>query len=153
MLHTNMNVKEQSVSVAGVGQNLFEHSKSVELAGKRGLVVELFPSIFGASERMSARAISRFLEETHGIKLSAVTITKALNDPKRSWNLFFDTIEPYIETYENWDKSAKREEFLYDDKRFRKIQFPGRDFVRKQLLKFQIGQAMNVLVEKWYSID
>jgi hypothetical protein len=58
------------------------------------LVIELFPFIFEASQRMSARAISRFLLEEQGVKLSAVTITKALNDPKKSWNAFFDTIDP-----------------------------------------------------------
>ena len=36
---------------------------------------ELFPFIYDASERMSARAISRFFQEEQNIKLSAVTIT------------------------------------------------------------------------------
>ena len=121
-------IKENVVSVAAIGQTLMEHSKSADLDGKRGLVVELFPSIYGANERMSARAISRFLKEKHGVKLSAVTITKALKDPKKSWNQFFDTIEPYVEAYENWEKSAKREEFLFDDDYFKEIHFPGVSF-------------------------
>jgi len=145
--------KENIVSVAAIGQTLMEHSKSADLDGKRGLVVELFPSIFGANERMSARAISRFLKEKHGVKLSAVTITKALKDPKKSWNQFFDTIEPYVEAYENWEKSAKREEFLFDDEAFKGIHFPGRELLRKQLLKFEFAQAIDVLREKWFSID
>ena len=148
-----MKTQEQSVSVAAIGQTLMEHSKSADLDGKRGLVVELFPSIYGANERMSARAISRFLKEKHGVKLSAVTITKALKDPKKSWNQFFDTIEPYVEAYENWEKSAKREEFLFDDDYFKEIHFPGRELLRKQLLKFAFAQAIKMLREKWFSID
>jgi methionyl-tRNA synthetase len=145
--------KEIVVSVAAIGQTLMEHSKSADLDGKRGLVVELFPFIFGAHERMSARAISRFLKEKHGVKLSAVTITKALNDPKKYWNQFFDTIEPYVKAYENWDKSAKREKFLFDDNGFKVTHFPGRELLRKHLLKYEFAQAINVLREKWFSID
>lgn len=144
---------DKPVSVAAIGQNLEAHAKTSYLDGKRGLVVELFPFIFGVKDRMSARAVSRFLKEKHGVKLSAVTITKALNDPQKSWNQFFDTIEPHVEAYERWEKSAKREEFLFKDEDFKAIQFPGREFVRKQLLKFEFAQAINVLREKWFSIE
>jgi hypothetical protein len=148
-----MNEQKCSVSIIAIGQNLIEHSKSSDLGRKRGLVVELFPFIFGAHERMSARAVSRFLNVKHGVKLSAVTVTKALNDPKKYWNQFFDTIEPHVEAYENWEKSAKREEFLFDDEGFKEIHYPGRDFVRKRLLKFEFAQAIDALREKWFSID
>jgi hypothetical protein len=150
-----MNESKASVSVAAIGQTLVQHSKAADLDRKRGLVVDLFPSIFGAHEKMSARAISRFLKEKHGIKLSAVTITKALNDPKKYWNQFFDTIEPFVEAYENWDKSEKREKFLYDDKAFKVIlpNLPGRDLLRKALFKFEFSQAVHALREKWFSID
>ena len=79
--------------MVGVGQKLLAHSKSAEFTAKRGLVVELFPFIFGASERMSSRAISRFLEKEQGVKLSSVTINKALKDPAKNWGLYFDEIE------------------------------------------------------------
>lgn len=150
-----MNTNVKHVSASAIGQTLVEHSKSSDRDGKHGLVVELFPSIFGAHERMSARAISRFLKEKHGIKLSAVTITKALNDPKKSWNQFFDTIEPHVKIYENWDKMEKREDFLYDDKAFKVIlpNLPGRGLLRKALFKFEFAQAINALREKWFSID
>ncbi len=149
-----MNAKENSVSVAAVGQDLMAHAKTFDMAGnKRGLVVELFPAIFAASERMSARGISRFLKEKHGIKISAVTVTKALNEPKRSWNLFFDTIEPHIINYEKLEKPGKREDFLFNDQAFKAIQFPGRDLLRKHLLKFELARAIDVLREKWFAID
>src|SRR5208283_5231979 len=88
------NENEKPVSLFDVGQKLIGHSKSAEFTANRGLVYELFPFIFEASERMSARAICRFLMEGQNIRLSAVTITKALNDPTKSWISFFEDIEP-----------------------------------------------------------
>jgi hypothetical protein len=85
----------KTTGLMGVGQKLLAHSKVAKFTATRGLVVELFPFIYGASERMSARAISRFLEKEQRVKLSSVTITRALNNPKKSWNLFFDAIEPH----------------------------------------------------------
>jgi hypothetical protein len=144
---------KKSVSVAAIGRDLMAHAKAFAVDGnKRGLVVELFPSIVAASERMSARAISRFLEEKHGIKISVVTISKALNDPKKYWNQFFDLLEPSIVAYEKWE-NAKREDFLFDDERFKPVNFPGREVLRKQLLKFEFAQAINVLRDKWFAID
>src|ERR1022692_3026771 len=96
------NEPEKPVSLIDVGQKLVGHSKSTEFTANRGLVIELFPFIFEASERMSARAISRFLQEQENIRLSAVTITKALNDPKKSWVSFLDTIEAEAITVANW---------------------------------------------------
>jgi hypothetical protein len=149
-----MNEVRNNVSVAAIGKDLMAHAKSFDMDGnKRGLVVELFPAIFAASDRMSARGISRYLKEQHGVRLSAVTITKSLNDPKRYWNLFFDTIEPHIIAYEKWMRSEKREVFLFDDGAFEKANFPGVKFVRKQLSRFAFAQAINVLREKWFSID
>lgn len=145
---------EKANSIATVGQSLVSHAQSLEMDGtKRGLVVELFPAIFAAHERMSARAISRFLQEQHGIKISVVTISKALNDPKRYWNLFFDTIEAHVATYEHSEFGEKRAEFLYNDKAFKKIEFPGRETVRKLVLKYELAHAIDVLREKWFSID
>jgi hypothetical protein len=76
-----------------------------------------------------------------------------LNDSQKSWRNFFETIEKYIETYESSDKSAKREEFLFDDKAFQEKRFPGRDTLRKHLLEFELREAIDALREKWFSID
>ena len=146
--------KENTVSVAGIGQDLMEHAKIFAIDGnKRGLVVELYPAIYMASERMSARGISKYLQEKHGVKLSAVTITKGLNDPKKYWNLFFDTIEPSMVVYEKWEPGEKREEYLFNDAAFQKIEYPGRELVRKVLLKYQVMRAIDELRDKWFAID
>lgn len=64
---------------------------------------------------MSARAISRFLEEEQKIKLSQVTITRALNEPKKSWISFFSTIEREATVLAKRTKS-KSFKFLFTSK-------------------------------------
>jgi hypothetical protein len=100
------NEEQKSVSLIDAGRKLVGHSKEVEFSANRGLVIELFPFIFEASERMSARAISRYLLQEQNIKLSAVTITKALNDPKKSWVSFFASIEHSATVIAKWHRPA-----------------------------------------------
>lgn len=67
--------------------------EEAEFSAQRGLVDELFPYIYRASKRMSTRAISRWLEASKNIKLSAATISKALRESDRYWLAFFDEVE------------------------------------------------------------
>jgi hypothetical protein len=139
--------------VAGVGPKLVAHSKSAEFSAARGRVVELFPFIYAASERMSARAISQFLEKEQGIKLSSVTINKALRDPDRYWNAFFDLIEHSARVFEREDKKRMKE-FLFKKQIFWKP-FENR-FLKaavKVILPEDVAQAARILRGKWYSMD
>jgi predicted acyltransferase len=52
--------KINEAGLAGAGQKLLAHSKSAEFTANRGLVMELFPFILGAADRMSAKAISEW---------------------------------------------------------------------------------------------
>jgi hypothetical protein len=106
---------QKPTNATDIGLKLVGHSRATEFSANRGLVIELFPFIFEASQRMSARAISRFLLEEQGVKLSGVTITKAINDPQKSWNAFFDAIEPSARVIANWWKSESLE-FLFADR-------------------------------------
>jgi hypothetical protein len=149
---------QKQPSSTDMGLKLVSHSKSTEFTANRGLVIELFPFIFEASQRMSARAISRFLLEEQGVKLSAVTITKALNDPKKSWNVFFDTIEPYAKEIANWGRMetlkylfaarAKYEQWVDNA-----IGNPLGRFAAKLLVKGDIPRADKILRQKWFCIN
>lgn len=154
------NETEKSVSLIDVGQKLVGHSKSAEFTANRGLVVELFPFIFEASDRMSARAISRFLMEEQSIRLSAVTITKALNDPKKSWLSFFEIIEPSAITTAKWFRPATFK-FLFvskSDYETRTVPDANNSITRaltrgvRGLLQPDRVAADKVLREKWFSI-
>jgi hypothetical protein len=149
-----MEIKETNeASLAGVGSKLLAHSKSAEFSAKRGLVVELFPFIYGASERMSSRAISHFLETEQGIKLSSVTINKALRDPAKNWNLFFDQIESSARTYAKAD-GVQIKDMLFEKQIFYK---PAQNRLVqaavKILVKEEVIQAVRILRTKWYVID
>ena len=156
---TNIMVPNHTPSNAtDIGLKLVGHSRSTEFSANRGLVIELFPFIFEASQRMSARAISRFLLEEQGVKLSAVTITKALNDPKKSWNVFFDEIEPSAHVIADWWK-AESLNFLFGDcGKYEKIideriGNPIGRFAAKLLLKGDVVSADKILRAKWFCIN
>ncbi len=141
-----------------IGLKLVGHSKSTEFTAYRGLVTELFPFIFEASQRMSARAISRFLLDEQGVKLSGVTITKALNDPQKSWNAFFDVIEPSAKVIANWGKLETLEFLFWARGKYEKGVDPavGNLFGRmvvKFLVEGDLVAADKVLREKWFCIN
>jgi hypothetical protein len=76
-----------------IGQSLVDASQQEDTSA-RGLVTELFPFIFTAARRMSARSISRFLKEGHNVKISAVTISRALKEPEKHLEPFAEEVEP-----------------------------------------------------------
>ena len=151
---------EKPLRLVDVGQKLVGHSKSAEFTANRGLVVELFPFIFEASERMSARAISRFLQEEQNIRLSAVTITKALNDPKKSWISFFETVEPSATIIAKWFRPASfkylfKSKSDFEDRASAINEGPiTRAFINTALalLRPQRVAAVKLLMEKWFTI-
>jgi hypothetical protein len=76
-----------------LGWELMECSReNEEFSAQRGLINELFPFIYEASKRMSSRAISRWLA-ANNVKLSAVTIAKALRNPKPYWQELLEEME------------------------------------------------------------
>jgi hypothetical protein len=149
-----METKEtNTVDVAGAGQKLLAHSKSAEFTARRGLALELFPFIYGAGERMNAKAISDFLEKEQQIKLSSVTINKALKDPHKNWNLFFDMIEPAARILEQADKLPMKD-FLFREEYFAKrATNPILKAAVKMLVKGEVAHACSVLRTKWFTLD
>jgi len=148
-----MTTKEnESVDLAGVGQKLLAHSKSAEFTARRGLAVDLYPFIYGASARMSAPAISKFLAAEQGIRLSSVTINKAIKDPAKNWNLFFDLIEPAALTFAD-DSGITMEKLLFQKQYFFTVKNPFIKAAAKMLVKEEVAKASSLLREKWFSID
>jgi hypothetical protein len=94
-----------------IGESLLEVAKTDFSA--RGVLTQLFPYISEAAKSMSARAISRWLLSTHQVKVSDVTISKALRNPEKHWEAFAEYIEPWARTVEN-SIEADMESFLSD---------------------------------------
>jgi hypothetical protein len=154
------NDDEKPLSLIDVGQKLVGHSKSTEFTANRGLVIELFPFIFEASGRMSARAIGRFLLAEENIKLSAVTITKALNNRKESWVSYFETLEPSATITAKWFRPPSFKYLFWSKSEYENRVGPAADgpIVRaigrgaRALLQPERVAADNVVREKWFSI-
>jgi hypothetical protein len=155
----DMTQESQKITNAtDIGLKLVGHSRETEFSANRGLVIELFPFIFEASHRMSARAISRFLLEDQGVKLSAVTITRALNDPKKSWNAFFDIVEPSARVIAKWWR-CETYNFLFTGRaKYENAinpaigNFIGRLAV-KLAVKDDVASADKFLRAKWFCIN
>ena len=88
-----------NTELSEVGCDLRRYAEMEAEFSARGAVDELFPYIYMASKRMSTRAISRWLKDTHKIKLSPVTIAKALRESDKYWKAFFKTIEPAAQIF------------------------------------------------------
>ncbi len=136
-----------------IGQKLLAHSKSADFTARRGLVVDLFPFLFGASQRMSSRAISDFLSKEQGVKLSGVTINKALKDPRKNWNLFFDEIEPAARIFEKDDRVPMKDFLFVKEYFWKPAKNPLLKATVKMLVSEEIAYAANILRHKWFNID
>ena len=85
-------MENEPSNLKNVGEALLEHARGADFSA-RGTLEGLYPYIVQAAKRMSTRAISRYLEEQHGRKISFVTIGKTLRNPQKHWNAYFDRIE------------------------------------------------------------
>jgi hypothetical protein len=142
-----------SDELAGAGQKLLAHSRSAEFTARRGLVVEMFPFIYGASKRMSSPAISKFLASEMGIKLSSVTINKALRDPHTTWNLYFDEVEPSARIFAKDNGDRLRDMLFKKQIFFQPAKNPILKAAVKVLVKEEVAHAGSILRIKWYSIE
>ena len=93
-----------------------------------------------------------YLLEKQNIKLSAVTITKALNEPRKSWLLFFESIEPAARVLEKSHRIPIKD-FLFREK------FLGKPFksdkvnaLARTVIGAELAEANSVLRSKWYNI-
>ena len=139
-------------SLEAIGQSLARHSMSAEFSAHRGVVESLFPYIVQASARMSVRAIGRFLQQQHNVKVSYVTIGRALRNPKKYWNLYFDGIEPAARIYAKAQGIALTD-FLFNETFPKAAQNRLVRAAVKAFVEAEVQQAVNVLRNKWFCID
>ncbi len=150
---------KKNTSVETIGNSLIEHVRDAA-SSRPGIVGELFPYIVQASKKISVRAIARFLEEEHGVKVSYVTIGRALRNPAKYWNIYFDDIEPHAWIVaESHEKPLK--DFISEPEKYQKmmeekpvLQVEDVDDHGK-LFRADIDyqNAVRVLDEKWFCFD
>ena len=152
------------LDLEAVGGSLIEHAQAAEFTAQRGVIETLFPYVVQASKRMSARSISKFLDDQHRVKVSYVTIGKALRQPARYWNLYFDNVENaawvVAQTHgrqlkEFISEPDKYQEML-DEKPVLQIEKKGkRAELQKALFLAQAEYeaAVSLLDDKWFRFD
>ena len=143
-----------------IGSDLVRDSRRVPFSAARGVVSDLFPFIFQASQRMSTRAISDWLNKKHQIYISAATIAKALREPRKYWARFFDRIRSSAVAFES-AHSVPMEDFLFDREKFEQLCKHKPTFYVKDpkdpmqgagaLFDYQISHQ--VLLRDWFELD
>jgi len=150
---------KKNTNLEAVGNSLIEHVQDAA-SSRPGIVGELFPYIVQASKKISARAIARFLEEQHGVKVSYVTIGRALRNPGKYWNIYFDDIEPHAWIVaESHEKSLK--DFISEPEKYQQIMEEKPGLVVKDVddqdsvlrADWNYNNAVRVLDEKWFCFD
>jgi hypothetical protein len=151
-------VKTNEKQVHEIGRGLVQAARDVDFSAQRGLVAEMFPYISEASRRMSARAISRWLKENEGVKLSAVTIAKALRNQKQNWGKFFETIEPAARVFaeahdEDIGNILSQEGYFHHLKSEVKLKFAAFDETDGSEKAYEYRCASDVLEKLWFTLD
>lgn len=89
-----VNLADMKDAIREIGAGLAEYAKGAEFTAQRGLVAELFPYIWIAARRMSIRAIVRWLEAKHGVRISVESVARAMRAPEEQWADMVEEIEP-----------------------------------------------------------
>jgi hypothetical protein len=149
---------KKNISLEAVGNSLIEHVQDAA-SSRPGIVGELFPYLVQASKKISVRAIARFLEEEHGVKVSYVTIGRALRNPGKYWNLYFDEIEPHAWIVAESHERSPRD-FISEPEKYQEMmdgkpiyQVEGDDEASFFRAERDYKNAVAVLDEKWFCFD
>lgn len=83
-----------------IGQELIDYAEhTAEFTAQRGLLDELFPFIYLASKRMSLRAVCRWLDDAHRIKISVNAVSKAMRNQEEYWERLAEEVIPAVRTF------------------------------------------------------
>lgn len=140
-----------------IGSELVRHSRTAKFSAQRGAMEMLFPYIYQASKRMSTRAISDWLLKEYQVEVSAVTISKSLNDPGKYWNRFYEYVATSACRFA-FAHGRRVEEVLFNPGLFhRLLKKPPTFYVSDStsgavaMMDYQI--STQVLLRDWFELD
>ncbi|MEI6166466.1 MAG: hypothetical protein WCS52_04670 [bacterium] len=131
-------------------EGLLEFAESGPSRAKHGLITALFPFIYQAARRISTRAISRWLEETHQTKISPAGVSKSLREPERHWEGYWELIEPSARIFEAHNPAAM-ESFLFDRELFEKMAAENQNLEGDN--QDDYWNAIEALQKEWFALD
>jgi hypothetical protein len=143
-------VKTEDLEVFEIGERLAKHAQEREISA-RGRITELFPYIYQASKRMSTRAISEFLADNFGLKLSAVGVSRALKEEEKHWQKLAEILEPsamIVARAHGVEASA----VLDDEEKFLALASRPPKLSRKEG-HGEYEEAVGFLKRRWYTLD
>lgn len=139
-----------------IGHEMLEYAENAEFTAQHGLIDELFPFIYAASKRMSLRAITRWLEENHRIKISANAVAKAMRNQERYWAGLVETVEPSARVMAD-AYGVPPSRVLDDYEYFRHLETEppavaaeDSDGIGKELRR--LADAVGLIRNRWYSL-
>ena len=137
-----------------IGDGLVEYARNeAEFTAQRSVIDELFPYIYVASRRMSLRAISRWLLEAQGIKLSVVAIARAMRNIEEHWRELVEAVEPAARVF-GQAHGVEAKDVLLDEGRFFDMETMqpmlsgDDDTVRREYLEYSAATA--TLRHRWF---
>jgi hypothetical protein len=143
--------KTEDLEIFEIGERLAKHSQEREISA-RGRITELFPYIYQASRRMSTRAISEFLDDNFGLKLSAVGVSRALKDEHKHWEKFAEIIEPEAAVVAR-AQEVDMESILENEELFLRLTEKQRPIVSGSIGLRSYEQAVDFLKRRWFALD
>lgn len=120
------------------------------------ILQELFPYVYEASRRMSARQISKWLEEKHGIQISQPTISRALRDPNAFEEWYAENIEPTARRVAS-SFELPLEDLLFDDSTQGSYQLAlAEDAAKERMSREELAdvrEGIKYLAEAWFTLS
>jgi hypothetical protein len=138
-----------------IGVDLVADSKALQRTPGK-ILQELFPYVLEASRRMSAREISRWLEEKHGVQISQPTISRALRNASGGWEGFDEIILPVARRVSS-SLGISMKELLLDDSNESSYELHcAREAAENKLTEAEfkeVEEGLEFLRENWFSLS
>lgn len=136
------------IDFAGVGRELIE--KAATESSAPGLLDEMFPYIYVASKRMSVRAISRWLAEEKNIKISHVSLSKALRESEEHFTRIAEAASLAAGVLARAGKMSE-EDILFGEDYFETVVKPHLPFSSADIPEQEVIDAASDLESTWFA--
>jgi len=143
-----MKIDEESIDIR---HGLLEFAESGVARATRGLITQWFPFIYQAARRLSTRTISRWLEETHNIKISPASVSKALRESDKHWEGYWELIEPAAHNFGTGHNVAM-ESFLFKREFFESLASEDIHFEDAED-ESKYWEGLDALRNAWFVLD
>ena len=101
---------DENSAYRSIARDLVRHSRERPIEEPLTKSELLFPGIFVASKNMSARVISRWLQEEHGVSFSPASIAKAVREKEKHFEAIAERVELLATRFaEKFDDTTPKE--------------------------------------------